>query len=160
MNWADSKYLPNSGDTYFICEEVNPEPRLCNTHEGVETRREALPTYSCSKCHKTKPESEFYKKDRSGRLDRTCKVCRIIRQREKNLGVTQEDYLAMYKKQEGRCGICRSRLYSKRYKAFAVDHCHDTGRIRGLLCTNCNTGLGLFKDDPIALQRAIEWTKV
>lgn len=143
----------------YVCEG-NPEPRLCNTHEGVETRREALPTYICSLCKQGKVSSEFYLKDRNGRRDSTCKACRIISQREKALGVTQEQYLAMYKEQKGRCGICESRLYSKRYKAFAVDHDHKTGKIRGLLCTNCNTGLGLFKDDPIALQRAIEWTKV
>lgn len=158
MNWADYKYLPNS-ENPSTCEG-NSEPRLCNTHEGVETRREALPTYFCVKCEQEKIASEYYLKDRNGRRDTTCKACRIIAQREKTLGVTQEQYLEMFTQQKGRCGICNSRLYSKRYKAFAVDHCHDTGRIRGLLCTNCNTGLGLFKDDPVALQRAIEWTKV
>lgn len=141
--------------------EGNPEPRLCNTHEGVETRREALPNYCCSVCSATKPESEFYVKDReTGRKDATCKACRIIQARERTLGVTQEDYLRMYTEQQGRCGICRKRLYSKRFKAFAVDHNHETGKIRGLLCGNCNTGLDLFKEDPIALARAIEWTKV
>lgn len=159
MNWADSKYLPNSGKPSD--DEGNPEPRLRNTREGVETRREALPTNSCSVCCTEKPETEFYVKDRSsGRRDSTCKSCRIIQQRERVLGVTQQQYLKMYTEQEGRCGICRKRLYSKRYKSFAVDHCHDTGKIRGLLCTKCNTGLGLFNDDPIALKRAIEWTKV
>ncbi len=138
----------------------NPEPRLSNTLEGVETRREALPTYICSKCDNKKTEDDYYLKDRNGRRDTTCKACRIIAQREKTLGVTQDQYLSMFTKQKGQCGICRKRLYSKRYKAFAVDHDHQTGHIRGLLCTNCNTGLGLFKDDPVALQRAIEWTKV
>ena len=156
MNWADYKHLPNSGKPHV----GNPDPRLCNTHEGVETRREALPTYRCTKCNEEKGKNEFYLKDRNGRRDTTCKACRIIAQREKTLGVTQEQYLQMFTNQRGRCGICDKRLYSKRYKAFAVDHCHTTGRIRGLLCHQCNTGLGLFKDDPVALQRAIEWTKV
>jgi len=112
-------------------------------------------------CGQVKSIDEFYVKDRStGRRDAKCKACRIIHQREKTLGVTQDEYLSMFTKQQGRCGICDSRLYSKRYKAFAVDHDHKTGRIRGLLCTNCNTAIGLLRDDPIALQRAIEWTKV
>jgi hypothetical protein len=51
-------------------------------------------------------------------------------------------------------------MYSKRYKRFAVDHDHITGRIRGLLCSACNTAIGLLRDSPIALQRAIEWVKV
>ena len=139
----------------------NPEPRQRNTREGAETRRDALPLNYCSVCHELKADDEFYLKDRaSGRKDTTCKACRIIMQRERTLGVTQDDYLRMYTEQQGQCGICNRRLYSKRYKAFAVDHCHSTGRIRGLLCTNCNTALGLLRDDPIAIQRALEWTKV
>lgn len=160
MNWADSKHIPNSGNSSSLPED-NPEPRQRNTREGVETRRDALPHNTCSKCHTSKPHDEFYVKDRAaGRMDTTCKSCRIINQREKTLGVSQEDYLRMYKEQGGQCGICQRRLYSKRYKAFCVDHCHTSGRIRGLLCHNCNRGLGMFRDDPTALQRAIEWTKV
>jgi hypothetical protein len=137
----------------------NTEPRQRSTREGVETRHGA--THKCTVCEVVKPASEFYKKDKaSGRLDRTCKSCRIVRQRERTLGITEEQYRELYHKQEGQCGICKRRLYSKRYKAFAVDHDHTTGRIRGLLCGNCNTGLGLFRDDPIALSRAIEWVKV
>ena len=66
----------------------------------------------------------------------------------------------MYKKQSGKCGICKRRMYSKRYKAFCVDHCHTTMRIRGLLCHNCNRALGMLRDDPDALRAAIEWIKV
>lgn len=156
MNWADSKNPVNSVKPLG----GNTEPRLRNTREGVETRH-GEPTKVCSRCNKEKPLGEFYKKDRAtGRLDSTCKSCRIIQQRERSLGVTENDYRRMYREQNGRCGICQRRLYSKRYKAFAVDHDHTTGEIRGLLCTNCNTGLGLFRDCPNALQRAIEWVKV
>lgn len=112
-------------------------------------------------CSSDKPEDQFYVKDRkTDRLDTTCKACRIITQRERTLGVTQEQYLEMHRKQQGRCGICLKRLRSRHYKAFAVDHCHTTGAVRGLLCSNCNTGLGLFKDDIQSLLRAIEWVKV
>lgn len=156
MNWADSKHSVNSGKPLV----GNPEPRLRKTREGVETRH-GEPLKSCTNCNEVKPESEFYKKDRdTGRLDSKCKRCRIVILREKTLGITDSQYWRLYKEQGGRCGICRSRLYSKRYKRFAVDHCHTTGRIRGLLCSNCNTGIGLLKDDPNALQRAIEWVKV
>lgn len=66
----------------------------------------------------------------------------------------------MYKEQGGRCGICQRRLYSKRYKAFCVDHNHTSGKIRGLLCHNCNRAIGMLQDDPAAIQRAAEWVKV
>lgn len=156
MNWADLKHSVNSGKPHV----GNPEPRQRNTREGAETRHGATQKYTCKCCDKTKPEKEFYKKDRAtGRLDTTCKACRIIQTRERTLGVTEEDYWRMYGLQEGRCGICKRRLYSKRYKAFCVDHDHKTGRIRGLLCHNCNGGLGMFRDDPIALLRAIDWVE-
>ena len=51
-----------------------------------------------------------------------------------------------YVKQHGRCAICGCKLNSSRYTRFAGDHDHKTGELRGLLCTNCNTALGLFKD--------------
>ena len=157
MNWADVKHIPNSGNPLA----GNPEPRQRNTREGAETRRDALPHLNCSTCGTDKPPTEFYVKDRgTGRRDKTCKACRVIKLREKTLGVTQADYVRMYKEQDGRCGICQRRLYSKRYKAFCVDHCHTTGKIRGLLCHNCNRALGMFRDDPIVLERAIAWTKV
>ncbi len=112
----------------------------------------------CKHCNTTKPESEFYKKDHdTGRMDSTCKSCRIEVNRENRLGVTNADYWAMYHRQDGKCGICLRRLYSKRYKAFCVDHVHETGEVRGLLCHNCNRGIGLLKDSPMNLMRAIKW---
>lgn len=152
MNWADQNPV-NSVKPL----EGNTEPRQRSTREGVETRHGG--TLECSVCRSLKPASEFYKKDRTGRLDRTCKSCRIIRQRERTLGITEAQYRELYHRQKGRCGICRSRLYSKRYKRFAVDHNHSTGEIRGLLCTNCNTAIGLLRDDPVAIQRAAAWVQ-
>lgn len=155
-NWADSKHSVNSGKPH----RGNPEPSQRKKREGVETRH-GEPLKSCDRCGQAKPRSEFYKKDwKTGRLDASCKACRVIHQRERVLGITDPEYWELYKAQDGKCGICRRRLYSKRYKRFAVDHDHDTGRIRGLLCTNCNTAIGLLRDCPNALQRAIEWVKV
>lgn len=66
-------------------------------------------------------------------------------------GITVEDYTAILAAQGGVCKIC-GKTQNKR---LAVDHCHVTGIIRGLLCANCNTGLGLFLDDPELLDKAI-----
>ena len=155
-NWADSKHSVNSGKPH----RGNPEPSQRSTREGVETRH-GEPLKSCNSCGNEKPPSDFYKKDwKTGRLDGICKGCRIVKQRERNLGITDEEYWSLYHRQGGKCGICRRRLYSKRYKRFAVDHDHETGRIRGLLCTNCNTAIGLLRDCPNALERAIDWVKV
>lgn len=158
MNWADSKHSVNSGKPSQT-PEGNPEPRQRSAREGVETGHGAA-LKSCTKCEVLKPLSEFYKKDRAtGRLDGKCKACRIVEQRERTLGITDEEYWDLYRIQDGRCGICNRRLYSKRYKAFCVDHNHETGEIRGLLCHNCNRAIGMLRDDPATIRRAAEWVE-
>jgi hypothetical protein len=64
-------------------------------------------------------------------------------------GITLEQYDAIVVAQDGRCGICRER------KELVVDHCHTKNRVRGLLCSGCNTGIGHLKDDPALLKSAI-----
>lgn len=66
-------------------------------------------------------------------------------------GITLEAYNALHEKQNGLCAIC-ARPERER-KVLSLDHDHDTGEIRGLLCSNCNKGLGFF-DDNAALVRA------
>jgi len=59
----------------------------------------------------------------------------------------------MYEEQDGKCFICKK----KSSKNLAVDHCHKTNNVRRLLCSECNTGLGLFYDDPKLLLKAAEY---
>lgn len=70
------------------------------------------------------------------------------------MGVSVEQIEIWLARQGGRCAICRGNNGGRR---LYVDHCHATGKGRGLLCSTCNTGLGLFKDDPLVLQAAIEY---
>lgn len=85
------------------------------------------------------------------------------RRREKlrsSYGLTQEAYDAMVKKQRNRCAVCRKPETRKnRYGPLplAVDHCHKTGKVRGLLCLLCNTAIGKLKDSPALLRAAIEY---
>ncbi|SRR5881394_1007110 len=72
-------------------------------------------------------------------------------------GITMDDYSRMFEEQEGLCKICRCRQPNARFKYLSVDHDHETGRVRGLLCMNCNRGLGLFDHDPILLEKAIDY---
>jgi hypothetical protein len=60
-------------------------------------------------------------------------------------GITAADYAAMLLKQGGVCAICSSRTAGGRGPRFHVDHCHATGRVRGLLCTMCNARLGTLE---------------
>ena len=80
----------------------------------------------------------------------------------KNFGLSVSDYEAIAVKQNGLCDICRQ-PESFVHKAtnttaqLAVDHCHKTGKVRGLLCKSCNTALGIFKDDTKLLLQAIDY---
>jgi hypothetical protein len=106
-------------------------------------------------CGKTYPATKeyFYHKK-----DYLCKSCAKKKStqisREKNYGVTPAMYDIMLEKQGGVCPICGN-LPGKR--ALAVDHDHRTGEVRGLLCKECNNGLGHFKDNPEFLKKAIDY---
>ena len=75
----------------------------------------------------------------------------------RNYKITLADYDKMYLAQEGKCKICDGEgfLMAEHHKVrLVVDHCHSTGRVRGLLCHNCNRALGLLQDSVDSLQRA------
>jgi hypothetical protein len=76
---------------------------------------------------------------------------------KRKYGISGEDYEAFLKSQNGVCAICSTHNVGGRHKFFHVDHNHKTRKVRGLLCSNCNRGLGLFKDDPKVLKKAIEY---
>lgn len=78
------------------------------------------------------------------------------RKLKKAYGIGYAEYKSMLAAQDGRCAICGTRDTGNR-KAFHVDHCHDTGVVRGLLCGNCNSGIGNLRDNVELLQRAIEY---
>lgn len=71
-------------------------------------------------------------------------------------GLTPDQYDELLASQEGRCAICRTETPGGK-GGWHVDHDHATGKVRGLLCDNCNNGLGRFADDPIRIQRAIDY---
>jgi len=72
--------------------------------------------------------------------------------------LTIDDYNKIFDEQKGCCKICEK--HQSEFKAkLAVDHCHQTGKIRGLLCNNCNRGLGHLKDSVLLLKKAIKYIK-
>jgi hypothetical protein len=73
----------------------------------------------------------------------------------KKYGITLNDYNSLLLKQNGCCKICCEP--HKENKTLAVDHCHKTGKVRGLLCHHCNTAIGLLKENPIFLNNAINY---
>ena len=73
-------------------------------------------------------------------------------------GITQDDYNMMFEKQGGRCAICEKHQ-TEISRALSVDHCHTTGKVRGLLCHTCNSAIGKFYDNINLLENAILYLK-
>lgn len=128
----------------------------------------------CKVCGISKSLQEFGKSKRGEKFwyGRQCKFCRnkeymeiyyqnheerkkLLRQKVRKLyyGITEEDFQQMLLDQNYKCAICNADSPGGRGN-WHVDHCHDTGKVRGLLCHCCNTGLGLFKDNEDLLLKA------
>jgi hypothetical protein len=80
----------------------------------------------------------------------TPECCETSKRIESHYGINKAEYDFIWSLQGSQCAICNATEGN-----MVVDHCHDTGKIRGILCQHCNTGLGAFRDDTEALQRAI-----
>ncbi|WP_373041322.1 endonuclease VII domain-containing protein [Streptomyces sp. NRRL S-448] len=103
-----------------------------------------------------KPHSEWHRNSSaSDGLATRCKACRAVDGRaghlKRSYGMTEADRDEMIDAQGGLCCICLKR------PAVHVDHCHKTGRVRGVLCFNCNTAIGKLGDDPDAARRVVSY---
>ena len=74
---------------------------------------------------------------------------------ELKYGITMDEYNKMLESQKGVCFICS--MPCKSGRSLSVDHCHKTGKVRGLLCVSCNNGLGRFNDSIELLQKSINY---
>jgi hypothetical protein len=129
---------------------------------------------TCSRCRESKPLDDFHNQraSRSGKQS-YCKAChQVVRLSEKppsirrrrraflksRFGISLEQYDTLLAAQGGTCAICRNPetvLDKGVPRALSVDHDHETGKVRGLLCGGCNQGLGRFRDSPVVLKRAV-----
>jgi hypothetical protein len=110
----------------------------------------------CRPCGEAKPLDEFYR--RNARTFRTeCKACIRMGVRERVRGITATQYLELLRQQDGTCAICGERESNDGRETLSVDHCHQTGAIRGLLCAHCNRGLGMFRDNRTLLLAAVDY---
>ena len=130
-------------------------------------------TKICKQCKKEKPIEEFQKDiSKVAGVRPECKECtaanrkkrykpEVVRKNnlEKNFGRgILETYQKLFKYQGGVCAICGS-PENGRYSHLSIDHCHDTDKVRGLLCNNCNRGIGLLKDNPEILRKVADYVE-
>lgn len=122
---------PKDGDWY---EYINPQCRDCENKRNRE------------KYHKTGKEQ----------WSLTRKKYHVL----KCYGLSEKDLFELYDKQKSKCSICLTDIVltgENVNNVACVDHCHDTNKVRGLLCRQCNAGLGQFKDDLSLLKSAIKY---
>lgn len=111
----------------------------------------------CTACETPKSITEFHGRQETKHKKRTiCKECvalferrRHIRRKCLSLGIPDPEIRRIAKLTSAVCAICGDLV-----QKFHIDHCHTTGKFRDLLCSNCNSGLGLFRDNPDALRNA------
>lgn len=114
----------------------------------------------CKSCNTYLPRSSYY-----SRHSTYCRVCSNIStglyirevHRYKKYNIAQENYNELLTNQQNSCAICKEK-FTEKIKP-KIDHDHKTGKVRGLLCHNCNTGLGHFKDNIKFLEATIKYLK-
>jgi len=137
----------------------------------------------CTKCSTVKSVNEYYLKNNKPRSN--CKNCHALEakprysqnkerynnyskkwykenpEKVKNIflrnryNITLEDFNEMLKNQNNTCAICKKDKQGER--DFHIDHCHTTGKVRGILCYKCNSSIGLLNDNIETLKEAIKY---
>jgi len=113
-------------------------------------------SHECKLAMRSKREGGEARKERDATYYQKNKRAARNRQLLRFFGITIEDYEEMLEEQNGRCSIC-GKHHTEEGKALAVDHCHETGKVRGLLCSCCNTAIGLLQDNTDLLRNAIDY---
>ncbi len=126
---------------------------------------------TCNICKVELPLESFFRHPHTrDRRQSRCKTCSLEYHNTRNrtapsnwrkyqfkkYGMTLEDYEQLVRDQDNCCAICGN---SPDSTVLHVDHCHRTGKVRGLLCGNCNRGLGFFNDSPPLFEAAIRYLK-
>ena len=116
---------------------------------------------TCNKCNTEKELTEFYYRKDTNSYRKECKECFSKQVARNKYQITDEQIDTMYKKADNKCQICHEQTEhgSSKYRDLVIDHNHETGKVRGILCSWCNSALGHFKDDPKRLTNAIEYLK-
>ena len=157
-----------------VMKHNNKEESICAyCYQKKRLEKALTKDKKCVKCNITKSNEDFYFKNKEKtHRGNVCKECKIKENHEwakrlpqetkakyrrtshaKSYGLTLEAMNNYF--QDASCGICNSKGTEK--NILVLDHCHSTGKIRGVLCNNCNRALGLFRDNTDILESAIKW---
>lgn len=145
--------------TCSICKETKELDKFYKRHDSLDGYEG-----HCKECRLTKKKENPNFKESSQKASRKFEVKRKGKRwayhLSKTYGLSEEDYYKMLEDQKHCCKICKLPIDKEHhYGKFVVDHCHNTGKVRGLLCNKCNLVLGNSKDDIRILEQAIIYLK-
>lgn len=131
----------------------------CKIEKPVEqfAKRGQKWTSKCKQCHNEyyreywkKSDSYIKHKERVKNYKKTNKIML----KAKEYGITETELQSLFDSlEDGKCQICNAR------EGTHIDHCHQTGKVRGILCGRCNTGIGMLGDNSAAVQKAAEYLR-
>jgi hypothetical protein len=168
-NWLVIKFMGknSSGRDHFECKCI------CGSIRNVEGQSLIHNKSRSCGCTRRRTKEQIIERKKKYKAEWFQKNKEIIRLRKQGkptstedgrkynnkylYNLTEEVYNSMLFNQNGLCKICGTPHIETRIGRLRLDHNHDTGEIRGLLCHNCNLGLGLFKDDKQSLLKAIKY---
>ena len=111
----------------------------------------------CPGCHVVLPADAFRRnRNNAHGLASRCRTCEYLARAAARYGLTEDDVHSLQASQGGRCAICRGFGAGRR---LVVDHDHDTGDVRGLLCHKCNLGVGFLCDSELLVRRAADYLR-
>lgn len=138
--------------------------RVYKTPERKRTNQRAYRSRWKNDPKWVRAQRKYFKQYRKKHKARLTKASRdyqrkhALRIQLRRKGLTLEEYERVVAKQGETCAICGGPP-GGRWKKYNIDHCHKTGRMRGLLCKACNHAIGLFRDNPRLLKRAIAYLR-
>ena len=142
---------------YSIDHNKSKADQTASPDKYPQGRFNKKPCHNCCEDFQPKAPSELYCSDDCKGKGITNKYLTRV------YGITLADYYQMHEDQKGLCKICQTEGFTMKSchrLKLVVDHCHASGKVRGLLCHNCNRALGLLQDSIDNLDRAKEYLKV
>lgn len=143
--------------------------RLCHRASATKKRNSNREEYNKKIAEDKKNRPEKYKKlyrDHYRRLKERFGNNHSLIKQCASYGITLEKYNDLFDKQKGLCAICNQKekcinktSTGQRLSRLSIDHCHNTGKVRGLLCRKCNSAIGKMSDNIELLQKAINYLK-
>jgi hypothetical protein len=146
--------MKRNDSLFRVCKGCSVEKPVSEYYKKGALRKDGTQTYRafCKECYNAQSMDTYF--EQSGKEKQKKRSFRSLMA---SYGITEEIYEQERINQNYCCKLCGTHENTQHHGRLHVDHCHETGLYRGLLCNVCNMGLGAFKDNTYVMQKAIEY---